>query len=334
MKIKVGIIGLGYWGPNYVRNFIRHPSVEVTWVCDISEIALQKIKNEYLSIPTTTTSDDLLNDPTLDVIAIATPPATHFSLAKKSLEKKKHVFIAKPLATSLADARKLTYIAKKNNKILFTDLTYLYTDAIQFIQKEIAKQKIGTPLYYDSVRSNLGIIQKDVNVIWDLAPHDLGIIDMLFHKMPKTVFATATAFSQNQQEEMAHITLTYPNNFIAHIHISWLSPVKLRTILIGGTKKMIYFNDVEQDEKIKIYNKGLRDKNMLITPFQPLFRSGDISIPRLKNEEALAKEVTYFLSLIKTNKPNIENMAMNLRIIKILEACDISLATGKPVKVT
>ena len=333
MKIKVGIIGLGYWGPNYLRNFINHPQVDVTWVCDLSQEMLQKVivpstirKTQYV--------EDLLTDKNLDAVAIATPPTTHFQIAKDFLEKNKHVFVAKPLTTNLLQARELSKIAQKKHLLLYTDLTYLHTKSVQFIHKFIHKGQIGQPLYYDSTRSNLGLIQKDVNVIWDLAPHDLGILDYCFGFTPKKVFATGSIHHGKKVEEMAHITITYTNNFIAHIHTSWISPVKFRTILIGGSRKMIYFNDVEQDEKIKIYDKQIDFSSLNITAFKPIYRSGDIVIPHISASEALSTEVHDFVRKVLKKEFDKENIQRNLQIIKLLEACDKSLKTGKPVTIT
>lgn len=331
MKLKGGIIGLGYWGPNYIRNFSNHLQVEITWLCDISEKALKKNKKEYPNIRSTKNYFDLLQDPSLDFVAIATPPETHFPIARAFLEKGVHVFIAKPLTTSLSHAKTLAKIAKKKKTVLFTDLTYIYTKAVRFIQKYIEREKLGKPYYYDSIRSNLGLIQKDVNVIWDLTPHDLAILDFCFGFTPQKVFATASIHHNTKTEEMAHITITYTNNFVAHIHVSWLSPVKLRTISIGGSKKMIYFNDVEQDEKVKIYNKGVEITSSDITPFKPIYRSGDIFTPNIPIGEALAEEIKEFINLLAKKELSFENIERNLRIIQILEACDLSIRSGKPV---
>lgn len=332
MKLKVGIIGLGYWGPNYVRNFKKNPSTEVAWCCDISQAALDSVKLEYPEIQLTKDYTEILRDTSVDCIAIATPPENHYKIAKDALLAGKHIFIAKPLATNYSDALKLVRLAKKKNLVLFSDFTYLYTKSVEFIKNYIKHDGIGNPLYYDSVRSNLGIIQKSVNVIWDLAPHDLAIIDFCFGLNPKKVFAIGSKhYKSSVNEEMAHITITYENNFVAHIHVSWLSPIKLRTILIGGSKKMVYFNDVVEDEKVKIYNKGVDIPKKQVTPFKPLYRIGDIVVPRISSAEALYSEVNDFVKKINRKKFNNEDSARELRIIRILEACDESLAKGKSV---
>ena len=243
-KVKIGVIGLGYWGPNYVRNFVRHKECQVVWACDLLKKNLEKIHQLYPQIKPTYDYKDLLEDKTLDCIALATPTATHFKLAKSVLEKNKHLLIPKPLTKTAAEAETLIKLAKKRGKLLMADLTFLYTGAIREMKKIVSKGKIGMPLYYDSTRVNLGLIQSDSNVIWDLTPHDFSIIDYCFGFKPQTIFAIGSKHLSTKFEEMAHITIGYKNGFTAHIHVSWLSPVKLRTIMIGGSKKMILFDDV------------------------------------------------------------------------------------------
>jgi len=333
MKIRVGIIGLGYWGPNYVRNFARHENVEVAWVCDISPTAVKIIKNIYPTIKSTKNYKDILNDSTIDAVAIATPPQTHYIIVKDSLSANKHVLVAKPLATLARDVEKLLKIAKKKKKFLMGDLTFLYSNGIREIKKQIELGTIGKPLYYDSTRSNLGLIQKDVNVIWDLAPHDLSIIHYCFGLRPKKVLAVGSKhYLHSQGQELAHITIEYTNNFFAHIHLSWLSPIKLRTIFVGGTKKMMYFNDIEPDEKVRIYDKQVTIQSEKITPFKPVYRIGDVLIPRIGNDEALQLEIQDFINQLISNKASYENAQLNSDIVKILEACDKSLKLGKQIK--
>lgn len=332
MKLKVGIIGLGYWGPNYVRNFIANDKTEAIWACDLSEELLKKIGKYYPHLKLTTNYQEILMDTSIDLIAIATPPNTHYKITKDSLSAGKHVVIAKPLATKLTDAKKLRKLAKEKNLLLHCDLTYLYTPAIREIKHLISNKKIGEPLYYDSTRSNLGLIQKDVNVIWDLALHDIAILSYLFNLKPIKIFCTGSKHhGENTTEEMAHVTIHYTNNFIAHIHVSWISPVKLRTILIGGSKKMIFYNDIEPDEKIKIYDKGVDISSESITTSKPVYRSGDVVIPRLDTEEALYFEIEDISKQIQKNKIEYANANLNIDIINLLEACDQSLKRDKPV---
>lgn len=332
MAIKVGVIGLGYWGPNYIRNFIRHEHTEVLWGCDVSEEASKKIHKIYPQVKLTRSLSNLLNDKSLDLIAIATPPETHYEIIRSALNAGKHVLVAKPLATKSSQARELLKSAEKKGLMLHGDLTYLYTGAVRAIKNLLTKQVIGKPLYYDSIRTNLGLIQKDVNVIWDLAPHDFSIIGFLFGFRPIKISAVGSKhYANSKGEEMAHITINYTNNFISHIHISWLSPVKLRTTLIGGTEKMIFFDDVQPDEKVKIYDKGVSISAESVTPFKPVYRSGDVIIPKLDQEEALYLEVEDIVNQVEGARISYANAQLNLDIIELLEACDQSLKENKPV---
>lgn len=332
MKVKTAVIGLGYWGPNYVRNFVSHNQAEVVWACDLSKKLLKKIGKIYPHFKLTADYQKILNDNQIDLVAIATPPETHYKIAKDCLIAGKHVLVAKPLATKTSQANKLLKIAKEKKLLLHCDLTYLYTGAIKTIRSLILNNIIGTPLYYDSTRSNLGLIQKDVNVIWDLVPHDLAILQYCFNLKPENIFCTGSRHhGKNIGEEMAHITIQYSNNFIAHIHVSWISPVKLRTILIGGAKKMIFYNDVEPDEKIKIYDKGVSITSESVTTSKPVYRSGDVIIPKLDNEEALVTEINEILSQILKKRINYINAEMSIEIINLLEMCDKSLNKGKAV---
>lgn len=334
MALHVGIIGLGYWGPNYVRNFFRNTNTKVSWLCDLSDHALKEIRRTYPSIQITKNYKQILQDKKIDCIAIATPPNSHYMIAKDSLLSNKHVLIAKPLATNAAHAKELLAIAKRKKLLLKGDLTYLYSSGIKRIKNSIIKSIIGNPLYYDSTRCNLGLIQKDVNVIWDLAPHDFAILDYCFGLKPKKVFAVASKHYPNSEGyEMAHITVNYTNSFIAHIHVSWLSPVKIRTILIGGTKKMIFYNDIEPDEKVKIYDKAIYLPSETITPFKPIYRAGNVLIPKLSNEEALFLEIEEFIKQITQKKIDYDNASLNVRIVELLEACDKSLQLGRPIEI-
>ncbi len=326
MKIKVGVIGLGYWGPNYLRNFTRYEQYEVVYICDSNIQKLKAVSKIYPYIKAVDNYKEMLNAKTLDLVAIATPPSTHYEIAKNCLNSGRHVLIAKPMATSSIKVMELLKIAKREKLLLHGDLTFLYNPEIREIKNTIKKGQIGKPLYYDSTRTNLGLIQQNVNVLWDLAIHDLSILDYCFGFKPKSVFAVASKHIKNSQMfEMAHITINYANNFIAHIHVSWLSPVKIRTILIGGTQKMIAYDDVDPDEKIKIYSKGVEIQSDKITPFKPMYRSGEIVIPKVDNEESLFVEVKELSSLILKKKFDYSNALINVKTLKILEACDKSI---------
>lgn len=332
LKIKVGVIGLGYWGPNYIRNFHRHPLSEISWGCDIDERYLQKIHCDYPLIKLTNKFQDLLKDPALDLIAIATPPKSHYQLATAALNAGKHVILAKPLTTNLRDAKKLLNLARKKKLLLQSDLTYLYSSSIRALKKTIVKGAFGQPVYFDSIRANAGPIRDDANVIWDLAPHDLAILDFLFNLKPKTVFASGSKhYKKSITEEMAHIILTYPKNFVAHIHLSWLSPIKTRTITLSGSKKMIFFNDSLPEEKLRIYDSQIIDVEDKSSSRKLFYQNGDITIPNLKNDEPLFTEVDEIITNIRKNKINYQNAQLSVRIIKILEAIDKSLSQHKTI---
>lgn len=332
MTLKVAVIGAGYWGPNFVRNFIQYPQTDLVSVADLSRQALNKIKSVYPQVETTTDYRPILDNPNIDLVLITTPPETHFQIALEALKKNKHLIVAKPLTLNSKQASKLLKMAISKNLLLHGDLTYIYTGAVEYIEKFVRQGKLGKVLYYDSTRANLGLIQKETSVIWDLVPHDLAILEHCFHLKLKQVFASASKHYQNSKNyEMAHITLTYENNFIAHIHVSWISPVKLRTILLGGSRKMIYYNDVEPDEKIRIYDKGIDIQKEDISYMKPVYRSGDAVIPKLKTEEAIYSEIDQVVKMIIAKKISYRNALMNSQIIKILEACDRSVESGKPV---
>jgi len=334
MKVSVGVIGLGYWGPNYLRNFYRQEQTEVVWGCDLSEAVLTKTQRSYPYLKLSKNYQELINDSKLDCIAIATPPKSHFKIVKESLLAGKHVLVAKPMATNSLDAKALLKLAQKKNLLLYGDLTYLYSGAIKSIKNMIVSKVMGEPLYFDSVRTNAGPIRDDASVIWDLAPHDLSIINFLFNLAPKKVFAVGSRHHKNSTtEEMAHITINYANNFVAHIHLSWLSPVKLRTISIGGTRKMIFFDDVQMNEKVKIYDNQIDKLNEEITPFKPFYRSGNIIIPKLENEEALFLEINDVINQISRKTKDYQNAKLNIKIIELLEACDRSLKKNQPINV-
>ena len=332
MKISVGVIGLGYWGPNYLRNFYRQEQTEVVWGCDSSEAVLAKTHRAYPYLKLSKNYQELINDSKLDCIAVATPPKSHFKIVKESLLAGKHVLVAKPMATNSFDAQELLKIAKKKNLLLHGDLTYLYSGAVKSIKNMITGNIIGKPLYFDSIRTNAGPIRDDASVIWDLAPHDLSIIDFLFNFAPKKIIAVGSRHYKNStMEEMAHISINYSNNFVAHIHLSWLSPVKLRMISIGGTSKMVFFDDVQMDEKVKIYDNKTNIPNEEITPFKPFYRSGNIIIPKLENEEALFLEIKDVVNQIARKKKDYQNSKLNIKIIKLLEACDQSLKKNQAI---
>lgn len=332
--INIGVVGLGYWGPNLIRNFSHIPGCQVKYGCDLKQEALDKMHHRYPYVKFTNNYEDLLKDKNLDAIAIATPVSTHYKLAKLALEYNKHVLLEKPMAFSVRECEDLIKISKRKKLVLLVDHTFLFTGAVRKIKEIIDDKKIGKILYFDSVRINLGLLQPDINVIWDLASHDISIMNYLFNKSkPVSVFATGSGHIHGQFEEMAHITINFDTGLVAHIHVSWLSPVKIRKILIGGDKKMIVYDDLEPSEKVKVYDKGVSVATSEITPFRPVYRSGDVIIPKLDDTEALKIEAEHFLQCIKGREKPLTNGKFGLGVVKILEACDKSIKEGTIINI-
>src|SRR5271156_661750 len=255
--IRFGVIGYGYWGPNIVRNFHGQDGSHVVAVCDKNPKSLQRVQQAYPDIRTTDECKDLLTATDIDAIAIVTPVWTHFDLAKAALENGKHVFVEKPFTSTVAQAEELIELAERKKLKIMVDHTFLFTGAVKRMKELIDDGTLGDLYYYDSTRVNLGLFQHDVNVLWDLAPHDLSIMDHLIKEQPEAVVATGERHL-NGVADIAFMTLYYPGNMIGHINVNWLSPVKVRTTLLGGERKMLVWNDLEADEKIKIYDKGVQ----------------------------------------------------------------------------
>ena len=331
--IRIGVIGYGYWGPNIVRNFHGHGESRVVTVCDKSAKSLERVRQSYPAMPVTSDCNDLLKATDIDAVAVVTPVWTHFELAKAALENGKHVFVEKPFTSSTAQAEELIELAQHKNLKIMVDHTFLFTGAVNRIRELIDDGTLGRLYYYDSTRVNLGLFQHDVNVIWDLAPHDLSIMDYLIREKPEAIVVTGECHL-NGIADMAFMTLYYPNNVIGHINVNWLSPVKVRTTLIGGEKKMLVWNDLEADEKIKVYDKGVQMSNgesryqLLVS-----YRSGDMWAPRVEQVEALKAEAAYFVHCILNNKTPFNDGAAGLHVVRMLEAADQSLEQkGKMIK--
>src|ERR1700722_15288239 len=323
--VKFGIVGYGYWGPNVVRNLDRLDQAEVVAVCDKSAAARRKVAKAYPDVLVTDDSAVLMSSPDIDAIAVVTHVWTHYALTKAALENGKHVFVEKPFTSNAAQAEELIELAARKNLKIMVDHTFLFTGAVQKIKQLLVDGALGKLYYYDSTRVNLGLFQHDVNVVWDLAPHDLSIIDHLIQKTPEAISATGQTHL-NGHEDVAFITLYFPDKVIAHINVNWLSPVKVRTTLIGGEKKMLVWNDLEADEKIKIYDKGVN-----ITSREGLYnllvhyRSGDMWAPQIEQVEALTRELTYFVECIAKDQTPVNDGEAGLRVVKMLEAASTSL---------
>jgi predicted dehydrogenase len=325
VMVKFGVVGYGYWGPNVVRNLDHLEEAEVVAVCDKSAAARKKVARAYPDVRVTDNAAELMSSPEIDAIAVVTPVWTHYELAKAALQNGKHVFVEKPFTSSADQAQELIDLAARKNLKIMVDHTFLFTGAVTKIKQLLQDGALGKLYYYDSTRVNLGLFQHDVNVVWDLAPHDLSIIDYLIQRSPEAISATGQTHL-NSHEDIAFITLYFPDKVIAHINVNWLSPVKVRTTLIGGEKKMLVWNDLEADEKIKIYDKGVK-----VTSREGLYdllvhyRSGDMWAPQIEQIEALTRELAYFVACITKDEAPINDGEAGLRVVKMLEAANQSI---------
>ena len=323
--IGIGVIGYGYWGPQIVRNFHGSNGTRVLVVCDKETEVLKRAKQAYADVEVTTDLGGVLTSPHVDAVAVVTPVWTHFELAKAALENGKHVFMEKPFTTTSEQARQLIELAEKKNLRIMVDHTFLFTGAVKKIRQLIDGNELGKLYYYDSTRVNLGLFQHDVNVVWDLAPHDLSIMNHLIKDKAEAIVATGEAHL-NSHEDVAFITVYFEHNIIAHINVNWLSPVKVRTTLIGGEKRMVVWNDLAADEKVKVYDKGVQITNreglydLLVS-----YRSGDMWAPKVEQTEALKAECEYFVDCVKNNTRPFNDGQAGLRVVKMLEAANQSI---------
>ena len=332
--IKIGVIGYGYWGPNIVRNFAAVDGARVVAVSDKNQDVIKKITDAFPNVQTTANPDDLLTSPEIDLIAIVTPVSTHFELARKALEHGKHVFVEKPFTSNFAQAEELIELAETRNLKIMVDHTFLFTGAVRKIKQLINDNILGNIYYYDSTRVNLGLFQHDVNVVWDLAPHDFSIMSYLIDEPPVALSAWGRSHV-NSMEDIAYITVHFNTSIIAHFSVNWLSPVKVRATLIGGEKKMLVWNDVHADEKLKIYDKGVEVKSKQgIYDLLVSYRSGDMWAPKVEQTEALRLECQHFIDCIEHDTTPLNNARTGLEIVRMLEACDTSLrCDGRPVEI-
>src|SRR5215212_3132559 len=334
-SIGVGVIGYGYWGPNLVRNFANSDGSHVVAVSDLDPAKLALSKRLYSEIVTTSNFRDLLRDSRIDAVAIATPVHTHYDIAMSALRAGKHVFVEKPLAPTSEQARRLIDEADRRNLILMVDHTFLYTPAVQKIRQLLREGGLGEIYYYDSIRSSLGLFQSDVNVIWDLAVHDISIIQFILDEEPITVSATGSSHVSGAPESMAHITLFFQSSCVAHVSVNWLSPIKVRQTFIGGSRKMIVYDDVEPTEKVKVYDKGITLNSSPEKAHQLRigYRAGDMWAPHIATKEALQTEVEHFVDCLLNGKRPISSGISGLRVVEVLEAASQSIrAQGKPIR--
>jgi predicted dehydrogenase len=334
-NIKVGVIGYGYWGPNIVRNFFATPDCTVRMVADGRPERLNLLAKTFPSIQGVKDAEDIIGSKEVDAIVIATPVHTHFELAKRSLLQGKHVLIEKPMTSSVREADELIELATKKGLTLMADHTFLYTGAVQKMKEIIQTEVIGTPLYFDSSRINLGLFQPDINVLWDLAPHDISILTYLITEIPESINATGISHTGNKIENIAYLTVNYNSNFIAHFVCSWSSPVKVRQTLIGGDKKMILYNDLEPSEKVRVYDTGYNHKTEEDrTRIMVDYRTGDVYIPKLSSREALAGVADDFVQSVIHKKDPMSNATLGKSVVRILEASQESIKNnGKEIRI-
>lgn len=326
--MKIGVVGLGYWGPNLVRNFLATPGVEGVVCCDMMTRRLENIKRLFPSVEVTTSYDELLQRKDVEAVAIVTPVSTHYTLGLKALKAGKHLLVEKPMTARSEEAQELIETAYQNGLILMVDHTFVYTGAVRKMKELITRGAIGDVLYFDSVRVNLGLFQHDASVIWDLAPHDISIMDYLIEAKPISVSAVGVRHF-NGFEDIAYLAVHYTGKLIAHFHVNWISPVKVRKILIGGTKLMLVYDDMEPSEKVRVYDRGV-DVKEEETVYKTLvqYRTGDMYAPHIDNSEALKKLAEEFVECIKTGKRPIADGESGLSVVKILEAADMSMRSG------
>lgn len=331
--IGIGVIGYGYWGPNLVRNFADIPSVDLRWVCDLQTERLARLRLRYPAVQITEDMTTVLADPKVDAVAIATPVSTHFELAMQALKAGKSVFVEKPITATSEEAQRLIEEADKRGLVIAVDHTFIHTGAVKKL-RELIKGDLGEVYYYDSVRVNLGMFQRDVSVMWDLAVHDLSIMDFVLDARPVAVSAIGMAHVDGSPENIAYLNLHFDCKLMAHVHVNWLAPLKVRRTLVGGSNKMVVYDDLEPSEKIKVYDRGITLDPMApkagerINQMRIGYRAGDMFAPQLDIVEALGAELSEFVTCVEQRKAPIADGAAGLRVVRILEAATRSMANG------
>src|ERR1700734_3728807 len=320
-----GVIGYGYWGPNIVRNLTSVEGVVVRAISDLSPAAQARARKAYPGVTVTANAMEVITSPDIDAVAVISPVWTHYELTKAALENGKHVFVEKPFTSNSAQGEELVNLAEQKNLKIMVDHTFLFTGAVKRIAQLIDEGALGKLYYYDATRVNLGLFQHDINVLWDLAPHDLSIMDYLIKTSPEAIVATGQKHL-NGHEDVAYMTLYFPEKVIAHINVNWLSPVKVRTTLMGGEKRMLVWNDLEADEKVKVYDKGVDVTNREgVYELLVNYRSGDMWAPQLEQVEALRQELSYFVECISSGREPFNDGHAGLRVVKMLEAATDSI---------
>jgi len=327
--MKIGVIGYGYWGPNLVRNFADIEGVEIKWCADKLAERRALVKRRYPYLNTSESADEIFGDPEVDAVVIATPVTSHYLLVKRALERGKHVLVEKPMTQTVEEGEELLQLAEKAGLVLMVDHTFIYTGAVRKMKEILEVGELGELHYFDSVRVNLGLLQHDIDVLWDLGPHDLSILTFLVPEAPLYVSATGADHTGSGLSDVVYMTVHFPHNFIAHFHLNWLSPVKIRQMLIGGSRRMLVYNDMEPSEKVRVYDRGIR-----VTTQEGLYktlvdyRTGDMWAPKLEFREALSAECEHFVECVRFNKVPRTGAAAGLTVVRLLEAAAKSLGAG------
>lgn len=340
-KINIAIIGCGHWGPNFIRNFSQMPGVRVAGICDYSSDRLAHFKALYgKGLQSYSNYRSLLNKNDLDAVIVSTPATTHYKITKDALEAGKHVLVEKPLSTNSRDAEELVRVADKSRKIMMVGHTFLFNPAVNKIREILQKRQLGKIYYIHSRRTNLGPLRKDVDAIWDLSPHDISIINYLLDGLPVEVSAQSQRFLSHSLDDVGFITLKYPKDILAHIHVSWLDPKKIRETTIIGSKKMLVYDDISVEEPIRVYDKKVMRKKYekaynSFEEFQLIIRDGRMSVPKVKAEEPLKKECQHFIDCVREDRRPLSDSYEGLNIVRILEEIDKSSseARGNGVKI-
>jgi predicted dehydrogenase len=325
--LQVAVVGYGYWGPNLVRNFQESEGARVAVCCEKDPKRLAKVKARYPAIETVADYEALIQNRAVDAVAVATPVRTHFDLAKRALEAGKHVLVEKPLCARADEAEELIEVAERKGLVLFVDHVFVYSPPVIKMKEIVESGRLGKMFFIDSVRINLGLFQHDVNVVWDLAPHDLSIVDYLVGRVPKSVAAFGSVHAEHEIEDVAYLNLDFGDGLIASFHVNWLSPVKVRHMIIGGSEQSLIYNDLDTTEKIKVYNRGIdvgadaeQRRKVLVG-----YRTGDVWSPNVSNEEPLARMVAHFVTCAREGKRPITDGHAGLRVVRILEAAQRSI---------
>jgi predicted dehydrogenase len=335
--VRVAVVGFGYWGPNLARNFATTPEAELAAICDLRPSMLTIASQRFPQAKRTTSYAEILEDPSIDAVVIATPVSTHTELAIAALRADKHVLVSKPLAGTVDEAEQIVNEAEECRKVLLVDHTFVYMGAVQKIAQLVESGEMGKLYYFDSVRVNLGLYQHDVSVLWDLAVHDLSIIGCCVRMDPIAVSCIGVRHVPGHPEDVAYLTVLYPDDFVAHVHVNWLSPVKIRRTLLGGSRKMILFDDLDPVEKIKVYDRGLKLPSPAENAAGPIAyrRTGDVWSPQLDMTEPLKVEASHFVRCIRGEEEPRTNGRQALQIVEILEAAEKSMrSSGQSVPLT